>query len=385
TSDSELAYWQSKILAAVGENGQVLIDVIPELEQIIGPQPPAPELSGNAAQKRFHLLFGKFVRVFTTPKHPLTVFLDDLQWADLASLDLLQLLLEESVERYLLLLGAYRDNEVSPTHPLMLKLAEMQKEGLTVNTLTLAPLSEMDITRLVADTLLCAFDNATLLSQLVYQKTQGNPFFTTQFLKGLQENGYITFNRDAGYWECDLTAVRELVLTDDVVAFIAQKLQKLPPETQQVLKLAACVGNQFDLKTLAIIAQTAVTDTAEALWDALQEGLIAPQSEVYKFYLSNQENPPQQADDLENTTYRFLHDRIQQAAYSLIPDNELQATHYHIGKLLLDYSSQDEQEERLFAIVSHLNASHDLMSVGVRGSVGMLAPCGYLGMSGLGG
>ncbi|MGK7927760.1 MAG: AAA family ATPase, partial [Spirulina sp.] len=154
--DGELAAWKAKILAALGESGQVLIDVIPELEDIIDPQPPVPELSGTAAQNRFNLLFGKFIRVFTSPDHPLAIFLDDLQWVDSASLNLLKLLMDESEAGYLLVLGAYRDNEVFPAHPLLLALADLEKRGTNLTTLTLEPLKESDIVQLTADTLLCS-------------------------------------------------------------------------------------------------------------------------------------------------------------------------------------------------------------------------------------
>ncbi len=360
-SDPELATWKTKILNALGENAQVIIDVIPELERILGQQPPVAELSSNAAQNRFNLLFNKFVRVFTTPNHPLVVFLDDLQWADSASLNLLKLLIDESETGYLLVLGAYRDNEVFAAHPLRLTLEEIQKQGATINTLTLSPLTQIDLNQLVADTLLCSTDIASPLSQLVYQKTQGNPFFSTQFLKGLYEEGWIQFETDLGYWQCDLTEVRQLALTDDVVEFMAQQLQKLPSATQQILQLAACMGNPFDLYTLALVSEISIENAANALWKALQDGLILPQSEVYKFYLN-----PLGIDDtktnIENITYRFLHDRVQQAAYSLIPAHQQQAIHYKIGKQLLEYSSDAEREDRLFEIVTHLNGGKTLIT-----------------------
>ncbi|HAX80208.1 MAG TPA: serine/threonine protein kinase [Cyanobacteria bacterium UBA11372] len=357
-SDGQLAQWRTKILAVVGENGQVLIEVIPELEIVIGKQPPAPELSGTAAQNRFNLLFQKFIALFATKEHPLVMFLDDLQWSDSASLQLMKLLMSDN--SYLLLLGAYRDNEVSPVHPFILTVDDLKKSGKTVNTIALAPLAFSDTNQLVADTLHCDNITAQPLTELIVRKTKGNPFFTTQFLKALHEDGQIIFNRDQGYWECDLTQVKALSLTDDVVEFMAQQLQRLPAQTQEILKLAACIGNQFDLNTLAIVAEKSATDAADALWKSLQEGLILPQSEVYKFYLSQDEGNVN-TDQSENVQYRFLHDRVQQAAYSLIPENQKQATHLKIGRLLQQKLSEIEKEEKLFDIVGHFNLAIELI------------------------
>jgi PAS domain S-box-containing protein len=351
-SDEQLAQWQAQILAVVGDNGQVLMEVIPELEQIIGKQPTLPELSGSAAQNRFNLLFQKFIELFTTAEHPLVLFLDDLQWADLASLELIRLLMNDN--GYLLILGAYRDNEVSPTHPFMLMVEELQKAKAIINTITLTPLALSDTNYLVADTLNCSLELAQPLTELINHKTQGNPFFITQFLKALHEDGQISFNRDRCYWHWDINEVKALSLTDDVVEFMAQQLQKLPDATQQVIKLAACIGNKFDLLTLAIISEKSPTDVATALWKALQEGLILPTSPAYKFFQS-EESEQSHTENRVNTGYRFLHDRIQQAAYSLIPSEQRATLHYRIGRLLLSHFSSTSQEERIFEIVGHLN------------------------------
>ncbi|MBL1200420.1 MAG: AAA family ATPase [Nostoc sp. GBBB01] len=352
-SDIELAHWKEQILATVGENGQVLIEVIPELEYIIGSQPPVIELVGSASQNRFNLLFGKFIRVFTKKEHPLVIFLDDLQWADSASLNLLKLLMSESEAGYLLVLGAYRDNEIFPAHPLMLTLNEIRKQGVNLNTLMLAALNELDITCLVADTLQCSNNIAAPLSHLVYQKTQGNPFFTIQFLYGLHEEECIIFNRSSGYWQCNLTQVTQLALTDDVVEFTIRRLQRLPEATQQVLKLAACIGNRFDLETLAVVCEATQDSVAADLWRSLQDGLVIPENSTYKFFQGKGHDV--EAVDNITVSYLFLHDRVQQAAYSLIPETLRQATHFQIGKLLLANVLPEEQGSKIFAIVNHLN------------------------------
>ena len=393
-SDVQLEQWQSKIVNAVGENGQVIVEVIPELERIIGKQQPVSELLGSAAENRFNLVFQKFISVFTTKEHPLVIFLDDLQWSDSASLKLLQLLMSEKDSQNLLVIGAYRDNEVSPVHPFMLVVAEIRKAQVSVNTITLEPLSQSDVNDLIADTLLCDRPLAQPLTELVYQKTKGNPFFATQFLKSLQEDGLIVFNhegnhrgiaptenqsfvgvvppclpslpwRSKGGWQCDIAKVKALSISDDVVEFMALQLQKLPPETQDVLKLAACIGAQFDLNTLAVVSEKSPEETAADLWRSLQEGFILPTSEIYKFYQGKEERGktdilPTSCAQLPN--YKFLHDRIQQAAYSLIPEERKQATHLKIGQLLLQKSSETQRQERIFDIVGHFNFASGLIS-----------------------
>ncbi|MFN6466434.1 MAG: AAA family ATPase, partial [Nostoc sp. DedVER02] len=358
-SNAQLQAWKTRILSALGDSGQVLIDVIPELEKIIGTQPPATELSVNAAQHRFNLLMQKFIQVFTTEKHPLVIFLDDLQWADSASLKLLQLLMEDT--GHLLILGAYRDNEVSPAHPFILTVDEIVKTGAKVNTISLQPLSLADMNQLVSDALNCVSDTAAQpLTELVYQKTQGNPFFATQFLKALHEDRHITFNWEARHWQCDIAQVRALAITDNVVEFMALQLQKLSAQTQNILKLAACIGAQFDLHTLAIASEQSLEDVATALWRGLQEGLIIPTTEIYKFF--TQSDTVSVDREAANPTYRFLHDRVQQAAYSLIPEEQKQVTHLKIGQLILQNTSVIEHEEKLFVIVGHLNLGQELIS-----------------------
>ncbi len=360
-TDHQLENWKTQILSALGKNGQVIIEVIPELQQIIGQQPRVPQLSGSAAENRFNLLFSKFIQVFSTAKHPLVIFLDDLQWADSASLKLIELLMSETCH-YLLLIGAYRDHEVSTVHPLMLTLAEInQKRKKAIETITLEPLSLSHLNQLIAETLNCSLKLAEPLSELLHQKTKGNPFFTTVFLKVLYEEGVISFNRELRYWQCELTAVKMLALTGDVVEFMAMQIEKLAPETQKVLKLAACIGNRFDLTTLATVSQDSFTETAVELWPALQEGLVLPTSKIYNFFTAANELNIEAESETLDLSYTFLHDRVQQAAYSLIPEEEKQKTHLQIGYLLLRHE-KEVQDQKIFEIVNQLNIGRELIT-----------------------
>ncbi|MEG3895650.1 MULTISPECIES: AAA family ATPase [unclassified Microcoleus] len=366
-SDRQLQTWKEKLLKALGDSGQVLIDLIPELERIIGSQPPTPELSGEAAQNRFNLLFQNFIQVFAKVEHPLVIFIDDLQWADSASLNLMQSLLTEaqSHSQCLLVLGAYRDNEVFPGHPFLMTVNTLENADVTIETLTLSPLSADSLNHLIADAFQASQSAVQPLTKLVIQKTQGNPFFATQFLKALHQDSLITFDREVCHWQCDLVQVQDAALTDDVVEFMALQLRKLPVTTQEQLKFAACIGAKFDLKTLTIVSEQDEIQVALTLWSALKEGLIVPEGKIYKFYLDD--NQPQEHRSLseeisEQIHYRFFHDRVQQAAYSLIPEDQKQATHLKMGQLLQTRLSKAEREEKLFDIVSHLNLSRGLLS-----------------------
>ncbi len=390
-SDAQIEQWKTQILSTLGESGQVIIEVIPELERIIGQQPSVPELSGSAVQSRFNLLFQKFIQVFTTQNHPLVIFLDDLQWADSASLKLMHLLMSEASNSYLLVIGAYRDNEVSSAHPLMLTIEEMRQDAITVSSIVLSALTQTDLNQLIADTLKYSSEQALAIANLVYQKTKGNPFFTNQFLKSLYEDGLIAFSSRTGSWQCNIAQIQALSFTEDIVEFVALQLQKLLPQTQDVLKLAACVGNQFDLETLSVVCEKSLAETAGDLWPALKDGLILPSGEGYKFFqdepfvnnlpmtndpyefgssyngenLSNEQlTNPQITNGNGSITiaYKFLHDRIQQAAYSLIPANQKPATHLKIGQLLLSNTPESEREQIIFEIVNQLNVGIELIA-----------------------
>jgi predicted ATPase/signal transduction histidine kinase len=364
-SSAQLEQWRLKILRALGENAQVLIEVVPELQIILGEQPVITELPGVAAQNRFNLLLRKFIQVFTVAEHPLVMFLDDIQWADSASLELLQQLTGEGNESYLLLIGAYRSNEVSEAHPLSLVLDRIRQAGTTLNTIALAPLDQAHLNALIADTLNYSSKQAAPLSELIYRKTQGNPFFSHQFLKSLHEENSIVFDFDHGVWQCDLAQIKALSIEGNMVEFLAAQLQKLPHNTQEILKLAACIGNQFDLSVLAIVSKQSLEKTAADLWDALQEELILSTNNSYKLFQVDENIALKQRFSITQTgaciSYKFLHDQIQQAAYSLIPEAQKTAIHLHIGQLLLHNTPEAGQEEARFAIVNQLNLGSSLI------------------------
>ncbi|BDA69475.1 multi-sensor signal transduction multi-kinase [Rivularia sp. IAM M-261] len=371
-TDTQIQHWKTKILSALGEQAAVITDILPELEQIIGKQPEISELSGSAAQNRFNLLFQRFIQVFTTKEHPLVIFIDDLQWADAASLKLIELLMSQTNETAggLLLIGAYRDNEVSKAHPLSLTLQEIEKAGATINNITLKPLNQSELNSLIADTLRCEETLAVPLTQIVFARTNGNPFFATQLLTSLYQDGIIRFSFDVGFWQYDITEIRTIALTDNVVEFMAIQLKKLPELTQQVLMLAACIGNEFDLQTLATVYKKSVVDTASDIWRALQEGLVIPQTNVYKLFqyndcqkdsFENKDSKELSARNLQTPKYKFIHDRVQQAAYSLIPEDQQKAIHLEIGLLLLNNTPVVQREENIFQIVNHCNIAIELI------------------------
>ncbi len=357
-SEASLAQWRAALQTALGSNGQVMTELIPALTLIVGEQPEVESLPPTEAQNRFNLVFQNLMQVFAQPAHPLVIFLDDLQWADGASLKLIQRLATRSELQSLLLIGAYRDNEVHATHPLILLLEELRSVGVGMQQISLAPLALADINQLVADTLRCDLTQALPLAQLVQLKTGGNPFFMNEFLKSLYAEELVKFNATRGQWQWSIEQVSARDITDNVVELMASKLQRLNPRTCQVLQVAACIGNQFDLELLTFaIAADSPQETARILRSAIVEGLILPLSNAHK---SVELNVPL-ADHTITIKYRFAHDRIQQAAYSLIPETERQIVHRQVGQRLRQHTPVAQQEQWIFDITNQLNLGQDLL------------------------
>ncbi len=359
-----LENWDEKITQALGSNAQLMVDVIPELTFIIGKQPPVQDLSPAETQNRFLILFINFVKVFATEAHPLVIFLDDLQWSDLPTLNLIHRLVTTHELSHLFLIGAYRDNEVDATHPLSLTLREIQSKRLVEN-LSLQPLTPEATDQLTMDTLKCEPERSRALSAIFYEKTGGNPFFTIELLKNLKDRGVIFFNTTKSGWDWDIHAVRSVNYSDNVIDILVASQGRLHPATQHVLQLAACIGATFDLRTLSIIRDSTMENTGAELHDALKANMVVPLNDSYK-YVSPEVSGQSGIDiglsvDL-NPAYTFQHDRVQQAAYSQIPVVKRQALHLSIGQLMLSHTPPGVVDEKLMDIVGHFNEGRALVT-----------------------
>ena len=359
-SECQLNVWCEKILAAVTPNGQIVVDVIPEIELLIGKQPPVQELGGTEAQNRFNLVFKSFIQVFCQPEHPLVMFLDDLQWVDFATLNLIELMALDSNLKYLLLIGAFRDNEVDSTHPLVMSLNKPKNKGVQVNQIALETLQIEHVDQLLADTLDRSLDEVYPLAKLVYEKTNGNPFFVRQFLKKLHQEGLIKWSlkqpENVTQWQWNIAEIKTQSITNNIVDLVIRKINQLSTNVKKALQLAACIGNQFNLETLAIIFERSQGETYKVLQEAIRQELIVP--------LSGLETTEDEilACELIVQNFKFLHDRVQQAAYTLIREDQKKAVHLLIGRLLSKEIHGNVQGERLFEIVDHLNMGRELIS-----------------------
>ena len=339
-SESELQIWREAFREALEPNAKLVVDLVPDLKLIIGEQPPVPDLPPQDAQGRFQLVFRRFIGVFARPEHPLALFLDDLQWLDAATLDFLGDLLAQPDVRHLMLIGAYRDNEVGHSNPLWRSLMSLRQTSATIRDIVLTPLSRQDLGQLIIDSLHCDPDQASPLAELVHEKTGGNPFFVIQFIYALVEEELLTFDHHDPGWLWDLDRIHAKGYTDNVVDLMVRKLNRLSVRTQQIVQELACLGHSAETITLVVVDGTSEEQVHSDLWEAVHQGLIARQE----------------------SSYEFVHDRIQEAAYSLIPEHSRAETHLRVGRLLWENVPPGKREESIFELVNQLNRGAALIT-----------------------
>ena len=343
-SPEKLSVWKTEILAKIGDNGQLIIDVIPEIELIIGKQLPLTELAAEEAQVRFNLIFQKFMEICATKENPLVIFLDDLQWADIATIKLIELMMIDSNLKYLSVIGAYRHNEIEQNHPLTMMINKVKSAGKVVQEFYLDNLSLDDVNCLIADTLHSDIDIVKPLGELVFNKTRGNPFFTQQFLNTLHIKKLIYFDYQKHQWQWHLKKIVNLKITDNVVDLIINQIRYLSKSIQKTLKISACLGNNFNSSSLCVLEKKAPEKIEHNLAIATNFGLILPLSKTTQI-----------------SQYQFIHDKIQKGIYNLIPAHKKPNIHFKIAKLLLQKYTSQERNENLFELVRHLNLGKSLI------------------------
>jgi len=350
-----LAQWKAELQRALGPNGQVVVDIVPELERVVGQQPSAGALTPTEAKNRFLIVFRNFVRVFCQREHPLVVFLDDLQWSDASTLEWIENMIVSKELRHLFIIGAYRNNEVSPSHPLMLTLDEIQKSK-AIYRLFLKPLDLDAVTQLIADTLRCEPEQALPIAKLAHRKTEGNPFFVHELLKDMHRQGILRFSHEQGGWEWVAEKADRVDVSENVVNLTIERLKALTPETRETLKLAACIGSRFDLETLALAAPESSPRPEDALAEAVEAGILVS--------IGNAFGPRAASEPRANgkRQYRFQHDQVRQAAYALLKDQQRERVHLRIGRLLMAQRGGGSPDDRVIDIVNHLNAGARLLA-----------------------
>ncbi|MCB1144263.1 MAG: diguanylate cyclase [Leptospiraceae bacterium] len=331
-TDERISKWKSLLDLALGENAQLIIDVIPELELIIGKKNEVDTLGFIEAQNRFNLVFINFIKVLSSEENPLVIFLDDLQWADLSSLNILQMLFSGQSNLSILILGTYRDNEVSPSHPLQITLDDIRNSGFIIRSIKLKSLDPDQINTLISDSLQISSDKTTSLSELCFQKTHGNPFFVVQLIKTLIDTNFIYFSQSEMDWKWEIEKIQSIGITKNVVDLMISKFNDLPLATQKYLKIASCIGNSFEPLVISFVEEVQQSDIIENLKIAGMEGMISL-----------------------DRGYKFQHDRIQQTAYSLIDESERENIHFKIGQTYIRHNQIFSGDTFLFDIVFHLN------------------------------
>ena len=329
---------KEKILAALGEEAALMTEVIPELEQIIGEQPKVLEVSGSASQNRFNYVFNNFLRAITSKEQPIVLFIDDLQWADLASINLLGNIIRDTQHQYLLVIGSFRENEVSDAHPLAQMMKNAEKDNNIIRHIKIGNISNADITHLLADSFSLPAEEVLSLAKRLFLHTDGNAFYTIQIIQNLFEQDYLYFDPKKQRWYWDDKEIGKMAIPDNIVALMVQRIERLDKSTQELLMKGSCFGNSFQASELELVLKSPLEKFEDSLIAAQEEGFIIEDQEVYQ----------------------FLHDRVQQAVYSLIPPQDQKSLHFEIGLSLQDrYASNDE---KIFEIVDQLNFGIDLIT-----------------------
>ncbi len=346
-----------RLLEQLDGHGQLMIEVVPELELLIGPQPEVSELPVAEAQNRFRDFLCRFVSSFAAAEHPLTIFIDDLQWADLSTIQFMSRLAQDEHNRYIFFIGAYRNNEVSAVHPLMMAIVELKEQGHPLHLLTISPLQRESVNALLADTLKCNPESTFELADVVSKQTGANPFFIRVFINRLVEDGLIWLDQHSFNWQWNTQKILQAGITENVVELLMQRLERLPEVSQDLLKVAACIGNRFDLVTLKEVTGILPHKIAYRLWEPLSQRFIVPLDESYKT-AETLENP----EEFINVGYQFAHDRVQQATYNLLSESERLQMHQLIAQKLHNALDEKELEERIFSIVNHYNTALSLVT-----------------------
>ncbi|MGK0290488.1 MAG: putative ATPase/GAF domain-containing protein, partial [bacterium] len=357
-SAKQIAVWKEKLLNVLGQNGQVIVDVIPDVELIIGAQPPIPDLSPVEQKNRFNVVFQKFVRTLATKEHPLVIFLDNLQWAESSALHLIQLFMTDPQSKYVLLIGAYQDAATDANHPLLLAVDQIRRSGAKINSILLQPLTLAEVNKLIAEALQCDLKRSSPLAELCYERTHGNPHFLSQFLYSLYREHALIFDDKKGYWSWDIQKIEAQDVTKNVASLMSKKIKTLSPIEQEIISLAACIGGEFELNLLSSICEKSPHEVITILRHIIREGLIAFIGDGYKVL---QDERKIKHIEYKKLVCKFLHDEVRKSAYSEMNDAQRVKTHLKIGNLLLNELNLQEREEKIFEITNHLNEGKSLL------------------------
>lgn len=338
TDEATLSTWRSKILTAVGDTGQLLIDIVPQIKLIIGEQPPLPKVGPEEILYRFNYSLANFLEVFLSKNKSLVICLENIQWADEYSLKFFEYFLSSVHRGYFLFVVSYRESEITPIHPFSSLLEHLRKLSLPISTLMVEPLKPEIIEELIHDSFKTESNTTKLLAELTYKKTQGNPFFLGRFLKLLYQDGLFEFDPILGRWNPQLEKISTLEISDNVAEILSQKINTLEQKTQELLKIGAAIGHAFDLDFPASLQNISKEDADKLMFSALEEELVSKYT---------QENG--------KIIYSFVHDRVQQAANSLIKAEEKSKLHFAIAKKLLEITPHENISDKIIDIVDHFN------------------------------